>query len=102
MRWAPSADNPRRSRSSRLRLQAFSLGRINSSGFHEGSGWVGPRMHEHRSFNNLDAEGWDLFLEWRRSRPRLWLILVAMPRAGNAAIDDAPFPERSVLMLASI
>ena len=59
-------------------------------------------MHEDRSFDNLDPEGRDLFLERRRGRPRLRLILVAMPRAGDAAIDDASFPERSVLMLANI
>src|SRR6266446_8266058 len=59
-------------------------------------------MHKDRSFNNLDPETGDLFLERRRGRSRLWLILVAMPRAGDATIDNAPFSERSVLMLASI
>ena len=49
-------------------------------------------MYEDRSFDDLDSEGRDLFLEGRRGRPRLWLILIAMPWAGNAAIDDASFP----------
>ena len=67
-----------------------------------GSGWVRARVHKDRSSDDLDPESRGLFFEWRRSRSGLRLILVAVPRAGNAAIDDAPLPERSVLMLANI
>ena len=67
-----------------------------------GSCWVGPWMHKDSSFNNLDPKSGNLFLEGRRGRPRLWLILVAMPRAGDATIDNAPFPEWAILMLANI
>jgi hypothetical protein len=49
-------------------------------------------MHENRSFDNPDMKGRDLFLEGWWGCPRLGLILIAMPRAGDAAIDDASFP----------
>src|SRR5262249_33750526 len=89
---APSASSLGKSRSSRLRLPASFLGRLNLSRLDEGSGWIGTRMHENNALDNLDLESRDFFLERRRRRSRLRLILISMPWAGDAAIDDATFP----------
>jgi hypothetical protein len=48
-------------------------------------------MHEYSSVDHVDAKSWDFFLKWRRSCTVLRSILVSVPRAGDAAIDDAAF-----------
>src|SRR5690242_3928928 len=47
-------------------------------------------------------EGGNLFREGRRRRPRIRQVLVAVPRARDAAVYDLAFAKRPILVLADI
>src|SRR5438093_7118346 len=48
------------------------------------------------------SERWDLLREGRRRCPRIGQVLVAVPRARDASVDDLAFSKGSVLVLADI
>ena len=59
-------------------------------------------MDKHLIPDYEGPERWDLFGEGRRRCPRIGQILVAVPRARNASIDDLAFSKGSILVLANI
>src|SRR5690242_10522060 len=60
------------------------------------------RMHQHLVGVDLRPVGCYLFREWRRGRAGIGKVLISVPRTRDAAVDDTPFPERPVLVLADI
>src|SRR6266568_839416 len=59
-------------------------------------------MDKHLVPDYEGLERWDLFREGRRRCPRVGHILVAVPRARDASVDDLAFPKRPILVLADI
>src|SRR5882672_7661899 len=59
-------------------------------------------MNEDAATHDLDAEGRDFFLEGRWRRAGFRLILVAMPWASDAAVDDTAFSQGAILVLADV
>src|SRR5437016_10466877 len=59
-------------------------------------------MDKHLVPDYEGLERWDLFGEGRRRCPRIGQILVAVPWARDASVDDLAFSKGSVLVLADI
>jgi hypothetical protein len=56
------------------------------------------RIHLHHAVPDPHSVGYELFGEWRRCAAVHKSVLIAVPRAGYATVDDAAFAERAVLM----
>jgi len=50
--------------------------------------------------NDADLEGGHGLGKWRRRSSCVWLVLIAVPWAGEAAVDKFSFGERAILVLA--
>ena len=59
-------------------------------------------MDKHLIPDYEGPEHWDLFGERRRRCPRIGQVLVAVPRARDASVDDLAFSKWSILVLADI
>ena len=82
---APSADSRRKTRSY---APPHCLLR-DPCGFDSGSGRKCARMHQDFAIHDESSKSRDFFCKWRRRCACIGEILVPMPRAGYAAIDDA-------------
>src|SRR5262245_53337655 len=60
------------------------------------------RVDLDHAMRNAHAVGDELLGERRRRAAVLQPVLVAVPRAGHAAVDDAPFADRPILVGAKI
>jgi len=59
-------------------------------------------MNQDVAIFNSYVEGRDLFNKWRRRSAGIWTILVAVPRAGDAAVENFAFSKGAILMLANV
>src|SRR4051794_30544461 len=66
------------------------------------SGWIGTRIDPNQAVDDSDPECLQLFRERRRRTAVLQPVLVAVPGAGDAAIDDPALTQGTVLMCAEI
>src|SRR6266581_3708138 len=66
------------------------------------AGRIGLWMHEHPPIFHPDVERRDFLHERRRRRAAVRLVLVAVPRTGDAAENNFAFAERAVLVLADV
>src|SRR5207237_5190867 len=66
------------------------------------AGWQRPRIDLDHAVSQTRAIGGEPLGERRRRAAVGEPVLVAMPRAGHAAVDDAAFAERTVLMGAEV
>src|SRR5215467_5918012 len=80
-----------------LRLRADNLRRLDSC-----TGKIWCRINPDASVDDLGLKCRDLFREWRRRCPSVGQILIAMPWAGHAAVNDLPLSERAVLVTADV
>src|SRR5690349_10994894 len=74
----------------------------NHRGFHASSGRQRRRVYIYLFAYHQRPEGRDLLREWRRRRAGFGVVLVSMPGAGNASVDDLALAQRSVLVLADV
>jgi hypothetical protein len=63
---------------------------------------TGLGIDENSSRSDGDLVGGDALLEWRRTASILDAVLPAVPRAGDAAIDDSALSERTALVGANV
>src|ERR1051326_6800554 len=60
------------------------------------------RVYQHAAGLDFEVVRGDHVVEGRRRAARLGPVLVAMPRAGDAPVDNPPLAERAVLVAADV
>src|SRR6266545_3432313 len=103
----PGQDRPRREKSPkcaqaatrRLKLE-FSFGGASRLGA-RASG-IGFGMHKYAAILHKQVECGDFLHKRRRRCPCVGLILIAVPRTGDAAKNNFALPKRAVLVLADV
>src|SRR5947207_11219493 len=92
-----------RDQSREIRCPGF---RSAPSGLHNDRGlgprWQSVRMDLHVAITQAYPVGREFLGERWRSAAVLQPVFVSMPRAGDAAVDDAAFADRAILMRADI
>src|SRR3954452_9501953 len=66
------------------------------------AGWQRRRMEKDLVSDHPRAECRNLFGKWRWSGAGVGQVLITMPRARNAAVDNLALAERAVLVAANV